>query len=150
MEEKPRALVIDDEPVWLEQLADLLQEAGYLVSKAENREQAEYYLSTYAFNVAVVDVNLTNAPMDESGEPLDQQGMQLIEGIRRFAQKKDIGIVVVTGYGTPRVTREAFKSLSVDDVLFKRDFNIEEFRLAVHEAAADSYLKKSHADAESA
>lgn len=149
MEKRPRALVIDDEPTWVKQLADLLKETGYLVSKAENREQAEYYLNTYAFDVAIVDVNLTDALVDESGEPLDQQGMELVEGIRRFARKKDMGIVIVTGYGTPRITREAFKSLSVNDVLFKQNFNIEDFRLAVHEATANSYLRESGAGVES-
>lgn len=140
MEKKPCVLVVDDEPVWLDQLADLLEEEGYLVSKAITREGAERYLKTRTFDLAVVDVNLTDAPTDESGEPLDQQGMELIEGIRRFAKKKDMAIVIVTGYGTSRITRKAFKFLGVNDVLFKKGFDIDEFRSVIHYAVADFYL----------
>lgn len=149
MEEKPRALVIDDEPMWLDQLAGLLEEQGYLVSKAATREGAERYLETRTFELAVVDVNLTDAPTDESGEPLDQQGMELIEGIRRFAKKKDMAIVIVTGYGTSKITREAFKLLGVNDVLFKNSFDIDEFRSVAHQAVADFYLRRIGFDVES-
>ena len=148
MEKKPHALVIDDESVWLYQLAELLEEAGYLVSKAATREDAEHHLNVHTFDLAVVDVNLTDAPTDEWGEPLDQQGMELIANIRSFAKKKEMAIVIVTGYGTRKITRQAFKALGVKDVLFKQDFDVEEFRSVVHEAVADFYLEESGFDVE--
>lgn len=149
MEKQPRALVIDDVAVWLDQLADLLEEAGYLVSRAVTREDAERHLSIHTFDLAVVDVNLTDAPTDEWGEPLDQQGMELIADIRSFAKKREMAIVIVTGYGTRKITRQAFKALGVNDVLFKQDFDVEEFRSVVHEAVADFYLKESGFDLDS-
>lgn len=148
MEKELRALVIDDEPVWLDQLSDILEEKGYLVSRAVTREDAEHYLNVHTFDLAVVDVNLTDAPTDEWGEPLDQQGMELIADIRSFAKKKEMAIVIVTGYGTRNITRQAFKALGVNDVLFKQDFDVEEFRSVVHEAVADLYLEKSGVDVE--
>ena len=150
MEKKLCALVIDDESVWLDQLSDILEEEGYLVSKAVTRDDAEHYLKIHTFDLAVVDVNLTDAPTDEWGEPLDQQGMELVADIRRFAKKKEMAIVIVTGYGTRKITRQAFKALGVNDVLFKQDFDVEEFRSTIHEAVADLYLEKSGFDVEPA
>ena len=142
----PRALVVDDEPVWLDTLADLLEEKGFAVSKASTRLDAEQFLNTYFFDIVLMDVNLTDAPTDMKGEPLDQQGMELITAIRRFARKKEMAIVIVTGYGTPNITRNAFMSLGVQDILFKRSFKAIEFREVVKEATADIYLKREGYD----
>src|SRR5689334_22608970 len=114
MEKQPRALVVDDEEVWLDNLAGELETADYLVSKAETREEAEYFLLNYTFDVVVMDVNLTDSSTDEKGEPIDQQGIELIRTVRQFAKKKDLAVVIVTGYGTPSVTREAFRKLGVE------------------------------------
>ena len=140
MKKRPRALVIDDDPLWLDQSADLLEEQGYLVSKAATRKDAEHYLAIHAFILAVVDVNLTDAPVDEWGEPLDKQGLEIVADIRMYA-KRDVAIVIVTGYGTRQITREAFKDLGVQDVLFKQDFDIAEFRSVIDEAVVDFYLR---------
>jgi ActR/RegA family two-component response regulator len=145
---KPRALVVDDEPVWLDTLADLVEEEGFAVSKASTRLDAEQFLNTYIYDIAIMDVNLTDAPTDVKGEPMDQQGMELITAIRRFARKKEMAIVIVTGYGTPDITRNAFKSLGVQDILFKRSFKAVEFRAVVKEATADIYLKREGYDEE--
>jgi CheY-like chemotaxis protein len=147
-ESGPRALVVDDELAWLDNLSDLLEEEGYAVSKASTRQDAEQFLNTYIYDIAIMDVNLTDAPTDVKGEPLDQQGMELIAAIRRFARKKEMAIVIVTGYGTPNITRNAFKSLGVQDILFKRSFKAIEFREVVKEATADIYLKREGYDEE--
>jgi CheY-like chemotaxis protein len=144
----PRALVVDDELVWRDNLSDLLEEEGYAVNKASTRQEAERLLNAYIYDVAIMDVNLTDAPTDVKGEPLDQQGMELIAAIRRFARKKEMAIVIVTGYGTPNITRNAFKSLGVQDILFKRSFKAIEFREVVKEATADIYLKREGYDEE--
>jgi CheY-like chemotaxis protein len=136
-----RALVIDDEAPWRRQLQALLEDVGYTVKSAESREQADELLQNSIYDLVVVDVNLTDAPFDESGEPEDQQGMEIIADLRRYAKKRDLAIIIVTGFGTGKITRQAFKSLGVNDIFFKKGFDIKAFRAAALESVADAKLR---------
>lgn len=149
MDKQPRALIVDDAPVWRDKLANILEKEGYLTEQASSREEAGHLLIIHIFDVVIVDVNLTDAPTDDKGEPLDKQGMELIAAIRQFAQKKELAVIIVTGYGTRSITRDAFKHLGVSDVFFKQDFNVKEFRETVKAATASIYLKRAGEEDES-
>ena len=71
MEKQHQVLVVDDEPVWLDKLAKILEKEGYLVRKAKTYEEAMQWLDCQPFHLAVIDVNLADAPVDERGEPED-------------------------------------------------------------------------------
>jgi CheY-like chemotaxis protein len=141
MEKQPRALVVDDDQSWLETLSEELEDHDYIVNRAASREEAEHLLRKHNYDVVVMDINLTDAPSDDQNEPLDKQGMELIQSMRRYAKKKDLAVVIVTGYGTPNIIREAFKKLGVEDILPKQDFKLDEFRAIVEKATANTYLR---------
>ena len=142
MEKKAQVLVVDDEPVWLDKLAGILEKEGYLVRKAATYKEAMEWLDCQPFHLAVVDVNLADAPVDERGEPGDTRGMDIIAKIRGRAIEQDMSVIIVTAYGTIRVAREAFKKLGVFDVIPKQDFDLREFRSLVADAIALAYYKK--------
>jgi DNA-binding NtrC family response regulator len=143
MEKQARVLVVDDEPVWLNKLAGILEKEGYRVRKAASYEEAMQWLERQAFHLAVIDVNLMDAPVDERGEPGDTSGMDIIAKTRERAIEQDMSVIIVTGFGTARLTREAFKKLGVFDVILKQDFDLKEFRSLVSEAIALAHYKKS-------
>lgn len=142
MEKQAQILVVDDEPVWLNKLASVLEKQGYPVRKAATYQEAMQWLECQPFHLAVIDVNLADAPVDERGEPADTSGMDIIAEIRDRAIEEDMSVIIVTGFGTARVTREAFKKLGVFDVILKQDFDLEEFRSLVADAIALAYYKK--------
>jgi ActR/RegA family two-component response regulator len=148
MEKQTQAqvLVIDDEPVWLDKLAAILTKAGYGVRKAATYEEAMKWLEHEIFHLAVVDVNLADAPLDEQGEPEDTSGMDVIAEIRHRAILQDMSVIIVTGYGTFRVAREAFKELGVVDAIHKNDFNLKDFRSLVADAVALAYHRMADED----
>jgi DNA-binding NtrC family response regulator len=141
MEKQAQVLVVDDEAVWRNKLAKILEDEGYLVCKATTYKQAMQWLKRRSFHLAVVDVNLADAPVNERGEPGDTRGMDIITKIRRRAIEQDMSVIIVTGYGTIRVAREAFRKLGVFDVIPKQDFDIKEFLSLVADAIALAYYK---------
>ena len=64
---KKLALVVDDSPDWRKALEELLQERNYDVITAKDRHSALSLLSSNAFDVAVVDVNLTDEIYNAEG-----------------------------------------------------------------------------------
>jgi ActR/RegA family two-component response regulator len=136
-----QVLVVDDEPVWLDELAEILENAGYLARKAATYGEALQWLEREAFQLAVVDVNLADAPVDEKGEPRDTSGMDIISEIRQRAMEQDMSVIIVTGYGTFNVAREAFKKLGVLDVIPKQNFDLKEFRSLAADAISRTVNK---------
>ena len=142
MKKQAQVLVVDDEPVWLDKLAEILEKEGYRARKAATYKEAMEWLDRRAFHLAVVDVNLADAPVDERGEPGDTRGMDIVTNIRGRAIEQDMSVIIVTGYGTIRVARKAFRELGVFDVIPKQDFDLKEFRSLVAEAIALAYYKR--------
>ena len=141
MEKQAQVLVVDDEAVWRNKLAKILEDKGYLVCKAATYRGAMRWLKGRGFHLAVIDVNLADAPVDKRGEPEDISGMNIIAKIRERAIEQDMSVIIVTGFGTARLTREAFKKLDVFDVILKQDFDLEEFRSLVSDAIALALYK---------
>lgn len=142
MEQQWQILVVDDDPVWLNKLVKILEKADkrYSVLKAATYEKAIQSLESETFQLAVVDVNLADAPVDESGEPGNRRGLDIIKKIRERAP--DMSVIIVTGFGTFKVAREAFKERGVLDTIPKQDFDLGEFRSLVSEAIALAHYKK--------
>ncbi|HFC92406.1 MAG TPA: response regulator transcription factor [Leucothrix mucor] len=66
-----RVLVIEDEQEILNQLTDVLKNAGFVVDAAKDGEQGLYYASEYPIDIAVIDLGLPK--MD---------GMDIIKKVR--------------------------------------------------------------------
>ncbi|WP_237058964.1 response regulator transcription factor [Microbulbifer sediminum] len=106
-----RALLVEDEELLRQQLANSLREAGYTVDEAPDGNEALYYGREFPYDVAVMDLGLPGV-----------DGIQVIETLRR--EDKHFPILILTARGH---WQERVKGLEAggDDYLVK-PFHTEE------------------------
>ena len=99
-EKKQRILIVEDQPLMLELLSTVLQEAGYEV------DQAEHALAAVCAVVraAPPDLILTDIRM-----PI-VDGLELVRTIKADTGARHIPIVAVTGLDTPQAREAAHKA----------------------------------------
>jgi putative two-component system response regulator len=117
--EKPRVLVVDDEPNIRMVLLRALSQGGYELREASSAEAALQLYHQYGADVILSD--------------LQMPGMSGIDLLRRTKEMDDaVGFVILTGAGTMQDTIEALR-LQADEYLLK-PFNLEEVSIAVDRA----------------
>ena len=84
-------LVVDDEPACRTALEDILRCAGHEVHSAETREEALAFVKRHAYDVVVLDNNL-------SGSSFSHDGLDVLCAIK--ARSQATKVVIVTGYGS--------------------------------------------------
>lgn len=86
-EVRGRVLVVDDIHDWCEELKELLVEEGFAVEIAGNKYTALNFLHTQRFDLAIIDVNLTDEADNIDGLLLN-----------RFIQEnlKDVFVVLIS------------------------------------------------------
>ncbi|MEW6128334.1 MAG: response regulator [Acidobacteriota bacterium] len=103
-----KVLLVDDEEDILFFLRVYLETRGFDVNFASELEEAESLLANECYSVVVLDLRLTRLDISS--------GLTLIKFIRK--QCLDIGIIVLTAYGSEEVEKEA-RSLGADMFLHK-------------------------------
>jgi CheY-like chemotaxis protein len=98
---KGRVLIVDDLSDWRSTLSGLLLDEGYVVSSASSRLEAFALLEAKSFHVAILDVRLDEADVD------NQEGLQLMHQIRD--KDPTVAIIILTGYATVRMTQQALQ-----------------------------------------
>ena len=102
-----RVLVVDDEPLVAETVADMLRTLGYDVRYRTNGLEA---LAAFAAHPETVDVVITDMTMPGmTGEVLAQR----LKGIR-----PDLPVILCTGY-SERMSPERAKALGIDEFVMK-------------------------------
>jgi len=107
----PRVLVVDDEKVIREILADFLTLEGFWVRTAEDGVAAVTELTAVHYDLVISDLKMPN-----------MGGIQLLEHINRMMP--DVVTVIMTGFGTVETAIDAMKRGAYDYVL--KPFRIEE------------------------
>ncbi len=103
--DKPAVLVVDDEPVIRETLAEFLQQEGFAVVAVGSGEDAIQRAAKQRFDVVLCDVNLP--------------GLDGIEVLERFARvSPETFVVLITAYATVETAVEAFQK-GAHDYLMK-------------------------------
>jgi DNA-binding response OmpR family regulator len=94
---KPRLLVVDDEEPILSAIREYFVPLGYDVDCARELEEAEALLAHIRYALVIADLRLTGVHGHE--------GLELI----RFVRERSpwTRIVVLTGYGSTEIEREA-------------------------------------------
>lgn len=110
-EEAPRILIVDDERMIREVLADFLSLEGFDVETAEDGEQALAELTRKNY-----DLVLTDLKMPKMG------GIQLLEAIRE--SMPHVVVVIMTGFGTIETAINAMKRGAYDYIL--KPFKVDE------------------------
>jgi response regulator RpfG family c-di-GMP phosphodiesterase len=109
--ETPRILVVDDERVIREILADFLNMEGYVVHTVEDGVEAMKELHRRSYNLVISDLKMPN-----------MGGLELIQKITE--ESLPVITVIMTGFGTVESAIEAMKRGAYDYIL--KPFKVEE------------------------
>jgi len=128
--DRPKILVVDDDPGWLEELDSLLGEAGYVVETAPSFEVAGAKLLTATYAAIIVDLALSKDGVSQEFEGLGLlSGLQFLERVPRRQGKA----IVLSAYGSIEHIRQAFKR-GAHDFMEKQHFDESRFLDTVREA----------------
>ena len=128
MPDSPRILIVDDDPIVAESLAEFLRREGYGVATAGDGTEASNILDDHPtprgepmqpFGLVITDVN-----MPRTG------GMDLLKSVRK--KHPSAAVIVITGYGKIEAAVEAIK-LGAVEYLTKPVVD-DELRVAVSKA----------------
>ena len=112
----PNLLIVDDEKGYREVLSAVFGAEGYTVATAPSGLAAVEHLNSHSVDVIISDVRMP-----------DMDGIELLKNVRGI--DADIGMILMTAFGTIDTAREAFK-LGADDFI-QKPFNNEELKLIV-------------------
>ena len=115
--ELSRILVVDDEKVIREILADFLSLEGFDVATAPDGRAAIEQLESRKFNMVISDLKMPN-----------MGGLELLEYIQKH--QENLLTVIMTGFGTVETAIEAMKKGAYDYIL--KPFKVEEVVHIVH------------------
>jgi two-component system response regulator PilR (NtrC family) len=113
---KPKILIVDDEESYRQVLKVIFEADGFETATAVNGSAALEQIKSNPCDLIVSDVKMP-----------DMDGIALLEAAKTVAP--DIGVVLMTAFGTINTAREAFK-LGADDFI-QKPFNNEELKLIV-------------------
>jgi len=128
MSDYPRILIVDDDPIVAESLAEFLQKESYECATACNGNEAMAMLdakTNNGFGIVVTDVNMPRC-----------DGMELLKYIRKLDQS--VAVIMITGFGKIESAVDAVK-LGANEYLTKPIVD-DELRMAISKAARQHVL----------
>jgi len=120
MEKKPQILIIDDEPIVGKRLKPALEKYGCYVEVFEDGKKALERFNERYFDIVVTDVRM---------EEID--GLQVLEQVR--AKSAETKVIIITGYATIEIAREALVKGAFDFIA--KPFKPNDLRLVIERAA---------------
>jgi len=114
MAQGTKLLVVDDEPMKREVMADRLKEAGYVVHTVDNAVDGEKAFLNDSFDVVLSDIRMPGV-----------DGISFLRNIKE--RKPEQAVIIMTAFGTVETAIEAMK-LGAYDYL-QRPFSTEELML---------------------
>ncbi len=130
MAETKHILLVEDEPLWREAIAEQLTDRGFIVEQAASGEEALERLGAFAFDILITDLRL---PGVDGSQVLDQA----------VALYPEIIAIVVTGFGTVKDAVAAIKRGASDFV--QKPFQFEELMHALEAALENRRLRSENA-----
>lgn len=121
-------LVLDDEEIVCMRLKSSLEKAGYIVEVFTDSRQAKTRIEQHRFDIVITDLKMAHI-----------DGMQLFQ--LAHDRWPDCEIIIITGFATVEVTREALLK-GVRDVIAK-PFKIADFIRAIDQLADQIKKNKS-------
>jgi DNA-binding NtrC family response regulator len=123
--DQARILIVDDDPIVIEAVAEFLRGQGHHVETSEEGSDALEMLATGNYSVMIVDVNMPRT-----------SGFELLRTIKQ--RNLDVVVIVVTGYGTIENAVDAVK-MGAFEYLTKPVID-DEIRVAVERAIKQQKL----------
>lgn len=118
--EKLQVMVLDDEPIVGKRLKPALEKSGFDVEVFEESQKALDRLNSKKFDIVVTDLRMD-----------DVDGIQVLEHI--MDKCKDTRVILITGYATVEVAREALVKGAFDFIA--KPFKPRDLRAVVNKAA---------------
>ena len=136
-----RVLVVDDRQDWLEEVKQLLQRLGGLVivDLASSYDEALDQTKRELYDLMVVDLALS----DNSRDPQNQQGLDLLKVVRESPTNKHCGLIMLTGHGTITRAKRALHDYDVHDFIEKEKFAYTDLVETSRAAILDARLKRA-------
>jgi DNA-binding NtrC family response regulator len=133
MNRQARVLVVEDEECWREDTFRYeLEKQGYAVYTAASCDEAMALLEEEPFDLAVIDINLTDVPGNTNG-------LLILDKIKERGQR--VQSVLVSGSPTilqrPEKLEELGKTYAPSAIIRKDSFDIREFVKIVKGAMAE-------------
>jgi len=123
MEQEPlRIMVIDDESIVGKRLKPALEKTGHVVETFEDGRRALERFAEQPFEIVVTDIR-----MDEI------DGIEILEQI--LASDRGTKVIIITGYATVEVAREALSKGAFDFIA--KPFKPNDLRVIIERAAAE-------------
>lgn len=120
-------LVVDDDPLILDLMADAIGLAGHQVDTCENGEEALRKNEAGAYQLIVTDMKLPG---------LD--GLSLIKKLK--AVHSDTDVIVITGYGSIENAVECMRAGALDYII--KPFSVDQIQVAVKKALEHRELRR--------
>jgi DNA-binding NtrC family response regulator len=128
-DEKDSILIVDDDKVILDSLAEFLEAEGYRTHGVGSAKKAMEETRQEQYSLVITDVNLP-----------DGSGLDLLEAVKR--QHPETAVIIITGYGSIESAVQAIK-LGAYDYLTKPIID-DELRLAVERALKQHSLAEEN------
>ena len=120
MDRQLRIMILDDEPIVGKRLKPALEKSGFIIEVFEDGTTALRRLQEQQFDIVVTDVRMG-----------DVDGIQVLEHV--MAQCKTTKVIIITGYATVEVAREALVKGAFDFIA--KPFKPNDLRAAIDNAA---------------
>jgi len=128
-DEKPRILVVDDEPNICALLSELLSQQDYIIETCLNGQDALAKIRADGYDMLISDLKMPGI-----------SGIDLIRSVKSVSP--DTAAVLVTGYATVETAVEALRH-GADDYVTK-PFNIQELRKVVSRGIESKHLRRKN------
>src|SRR5512136_876699 len=112
-------LVVDDDPVTVDLLKEVLTKEGYEVVPALSGEEAIARGMEDPFDIVITDMRLG-----------DQDGMEVLRSFRKFAPETTL--IMITAFGTIETAIEAIREGAFDYI--SKPFKLDEIKFTVRRA----------------
>jgi DNA-binding NtrC family response regulator len=121
MEQKVQLLILDDEPIVGRRLGPALTKMGCEVESFEDPQKALQRIEEKTFDIVVTDIRME-----------DIDGIEILERVK--ARSDHTKVIMITGYATVEVAREALNKGAYDFIA--KPFKPNDLREVVRRAAA--------------
>lgn len=116
-----RILILEDEEMWRNDLAQRLSAPDRLIQTAANPAQAWELLAQGLYHLLLLDFNMS------PGDHADDQGLLFLHKLRETRLTEALRVVIVSAYGTLANQRAALVELGATDFVDKHHFDGVQF-----------------------
>ncbi len=127
MAERPRVMIVDDEPLMLESMEGALVDKGYDVRTFTSGASAAQAAQKDAADILIADLKMP-----------EMDGLTLLGAVKRLDQ--DLPVIIMTAYSTVATAVEAMRAGAYDYV--QKPFDIDELDMLMRRALEDRRLRR--------